>query len=62
MPVRWRRPLEGAEAGHDRSRGPVVPAEEPGHWPGAACKVRRSRYGGGRYLAMTCTISRTLFE
>ncbi len=28
-----------AEPGHKQSSGLFVPGEEPGHWPGAACKV-----------------------
>ena len=36
---RLRRLPQGAETGHERSSGPFVPGEEPGHWPGAACKA-----------------------
>ena len=31
-----------AEPGHRQSSGLAVPGEEPGHWPGAACKGLRS--------------------
>ena len=43
---------KGAEPGHERSGGPFVPGEGPGHWPGAACKAppadRQSRIRGVR--------------
>lgn len=39
--------LSNAEPGHEQSGGLFVPGEEPGHWPGAACKAERRSPGVG---------------
>jgi len=44
-------PPRGAETGHEQSSGLFVPGEEPGHWPGAACKALPGRGRGGYFIA-----------